>query len=61
MSEHVNALHFGPVLGVLVDLLGRDDAGLDDVLLVIDVVDEHVQRLDALDQPGLQLLPFAPG
>jgi hypothetical protein len=59
MSEAtLDALHLRPVLGVLVDLLGRDDAGLDDVLVVIDVVHEHVQRLHALHQAGLQRRPL---
>ncbi len=57
----IDALHFRAVLGILVDLLGGDDAGLDDVLVVVDVVHEHVQRLHALDQAGLQGAPFVRG
>ena len=38
--------------------LGRDDAVLDDPLLVIDVVDEQVERADALLQAALDAAPF---
>jgi hypothetical protein len=38
----------------------RDDLVPKDPLLVIDVVDEQVQRGQALDQTGLDGLPFAP-
>ena len=38
--------------------LGRDDAVLDDPLLVIDVVNEEVERADALLQAALDEAPF---
>ena len=38
--------------------LGRDDAVLDDPLLVIDVVYEEVERADALLQAALDEVPF---
>jgi len=57
-AGHVDAHHLGPVLGVVQDLLGRDHAGLDDLLPVIDVVDEAVERRDALDQAFFHRGPF---
>jgi hypothetical protein len=54
----VDALHFGPVLGIAEDLLGGNNAGTDDVLPVVDIVQEHVQRLDPLRQATLQHGPF---
>jgi hypothetical protein len=42
-------------------LLGRNDPGLDDALLVIEVGEEHVQRLDPLDTAALDNAPFAGG
>ena len=41
-----------------VDDLGGNDPVLDDLLLVIDVVDERVQRVDALLQPALDPCPL---
>ncbi len=38
-----------------------DHAGFDDFLAVIDVVQEHVQRADPLEQAGLQLAPLGSG
>ena len=57
-AGHVNALHHRPVLGVLQHLLGRDDAGLEYFLVVIDVVQEQVERPDPLAQARLQRPPF---
>ncbi len=57
-ARYVHALHHRPVLGVLQHLRGRDDAGLEDFLVVIDVVQEQVERPDPLAQAGLQRLPF---
>ena len=39
---------------------GRDHPFREDPLVVVDVVQEHVQRPDALDQAGLEPLPFLP-
>ena len=58
VGGHLDALHFGAVLGVLVNLRGGNHAGLDDVLAVIDIVDEHVQRLDALHQARSATAPI---
>ncbi len=54
----VDALHLGAELGVAEHLVGRDDAGLEDLLAVVDVVDEPVERGDALAQAALHLAPF---
>ena len=39
----------------------RDDAVLDDFLLVINVLEEQVERRDALGQSALNVLPLAGG
>ncbi len=57
-QRQVQALHGGLVLGIGKDLLGRDQAGLDDLVIVVDVPEELVQRADALAQAGLQQAPF---
>ncbi|MDT4872097.1 hypothetical protein FQZ97_1072640 [compost metagenome] len=59
--RHVHAHHLGAELGVVQDLLGRNDAGLDDVLVVVDVVQEAVERGDALHQPLFHALPLVGG
>ena len=43
---------------LLSDLLGRNDAGLEDLLVVVDVVQEAVERRDALPQARFQLAPL---
>jgi hypothetical protein len=48
-----------PVLGVGEHPLGRDAAGADDVLVVIDVVQKAVERLHPLLEPALEHAPFA--
>ncbi len=58
IGRHVDIDHFGAELGVALDLLGRHDAGLEDRLLVIDVVDEAIERRHALSQAALHLAPF---
>ena len=57
-AGHVEPLHLGAVLRIAEDLLGAEDAGAQDVLAVVDVRDEGVQRLDALAQPGGELAPL---
>ncbi len=54
----LDALHLGAVLRVAEHLVGGDDAGLQDLLAVVDVVDEAIQRRDALAQPPLDLAPL---
>ncbi len=43
------------------DQRGRDDFVLQDLLVAVDIADKKVQSRDALDQPGLDLLPFISG
>ncbi len=57
----VDALHLGPVIGIAQHQLGRHDAVLQDLLIVIDVVQEQIDRLHPLDHPGLDRLPFVRG
>ena len=38
--------------------LGREDTVFDDLLIVVEVVDEEVQGLHALTQPGIHTLPL---
>lgn len=42
-------------------LVRRDDPGLDDALVVIDIGKEHVQRIDALDAAAFDHGPFTGG
>ena len=42
---------------LLIDLLGNE-ALLHDALIVINIVQEKIERLDALHQPALDMLPF---
>ncbi|MNN01809.1 hypothetical protein D3C81_1144370 [compost metagenome] len=55
------ALHLGAVLRIAEDLLRRDDAGLDDILVVVNIVDEHIQRAYPLHQAGFHVRPFTGG
>ena len=55
---HVHTHHLGSELGVVQDLLGRDDTGLDDVLVVVDVMDEAVQGGHTLDQALFHAAPL---
>ena len=55
---HIDAHHHTAELCVVQDLIGRNDAGTDDVLIVVDVVDEAVQGGDPLDQAFFHRLPF---
>ena len=57
--RHVDAVHLGPVLRVAEHLLGGDAARPHDVLLVIDVVDEAVERAHPLLEAGFELPPLA--
>ena len=54
----IDAAHLGPVHGIVQHLMGADHAGLDDFLVVIDVVEESVQRPYPLLEPLLQPAPF---
>jgi hypothetical protein len=56
--RQVDAAHRRLIRVVLGHLLGGDLAGLQDLLLVVDVVQEPVQRRDALLQAALERIPF---
>ena len=55
---HIEVLEFRPVMRRAPDDLLGNDAVLDDLLVVIDVVEEQIQRGDPLHQTVLDGLPF---
>jgi hypothetical protein len=57
----VLAVHLGAEHRVLEDQVFGHDAGAEDIAAVIDIAQEHIQRLDALAQPSLQQRPFLAG
>jgi hypothetical protein len=57
-ARDVHALHFLAVLVVAEHALARHDAGFENLLVVIDVVQERVERAHALAQAAIQHLPF---
>ncbi len=57
-AGHVESLHFGAVLVIAEDLFGTQHACAQDVLAVVDVRDERVERLHALAQSRRELAPF---
>ena len=57
-SGNVHALHLRAVLGVAEHLLRGDDARLQNLLLMVDVVDEGVQGPDTLLETALQANPL---
>ena len=57
-GRYVQSFHLGAELSVVEHLLGWNALGLEDVLIVIDIVQESIERLDPLTQPLLQLPPF---
>ena len=57
----LDAVHLGPVGRVEQHEFRRHEAGLDDLLVVIDVVEEDVDRLHPLDAAALHEFPFGPG
>ncbi len=59
-ARHIDTEHFRAVLRVG-EYLRRDLAGVDNLLLVVDVVQEHVQGACALDGTGRQAFPLFSG
>ena len=57
-TGNVHPVHLGTVLGVAEHALARDDAGRQDRLVVVDVVQERVQRVHALAQSPIEHLPL---
>ena len=58
-AGHIEPLHLRPELRIVEDFLGGDNAGLEDVLVVIDVVEEQVEGAQALLQPGFEGAPLS--
>ncbi|MNF94845.1 hypothetical protein D3C84_775660 [compost metagenome] len=61
VAVQVEALHGDLVTLVGQELLGGNDPGLDDPLVMVEVGEEQVQCLDALDAALLHHPPFAHG
>jgi hypothetical protein len=57
-ARHVHSLHLAPELRVAQDTLARHHAGVEDRLVVIDVMQERIERLYALPQAAVEHLPF---
>ena len=57
-AGHIQPHHLGAELRIAQDFIGRDDAGPDDVLAVVHIVDEAVERRHPLLEPALQPLPL---
>ena len=58
---HIHAHHLGAELRIVVNLVARHDTGLDDVLVVVNVVDETVKCRDPLHQTFLHAGPLVGG
>ncbi len=58
VARHVDALHLRAVERVTEHVAGGDDARLQDLLTVIDVAQEEVQRAHALLEPHAEHLPL---
>src|SRR5258708_19474415 len=57
-SRNVDPLHLGPVLRIAEHRLGRNLARANDLALVVDVMQEKIQRLDPLAQARFQPTPL---
>ena len=58
VAGHIDALHLGTVLRVAQNLFRRDHARIQDLLVVVNVVDEGVERAHALLQAALEPHPL---
>ncbi len=58
VARHVHADHLGTELRVVDHLVARHDAGLQDLLVVVDVVDEPVERQHPLGQALFHVAPL---
>ena len=56
-ARHVDVLHLRAILCVAQDQLRRDHAGAEDLLAVVDVAEECIERAHSLAQAGLEPLP----
>ena len=57
-AGHVDAAHLGAVLRVAEDALGGQRPAVEDLLVVVDVVEERVERAHALHEAALEHRPF---
>ena len=55
---HVHAAHLAAEVPAAVDQLARHDAVGEDPALVVDVLEEQVERGDPLRQPALDRVPL---
>ena len=53
--------HFGTKLTVFEHLIGRNFSRLQNFLIVIDIVEEGIERGNTLGQPKRDFLPLFPG
>ena len=60
-TGRVGAHALGAEVRRAVHQLGRDDAVLDDALVVVEVVDEQVEGAEPLDEAGLESVPLVGG
>jgi hypothetical protein len=60
-ARQLQPLCHGDELGVHQHLLLGDDAGTADLALAVGVLEEGVERADALHQPLVQVVPLVPG
>ncbi len=60
-ARHVHADHLAPELRIAEDALARQTPGFEDGLVVVDVVQEQVQRVHALREATLEELPVLGG
>ncbi len=58
-ARNIHALHLAPILRVAEHALFGDHAGLENGMLVIDVMQEQVERTHALLEPSLERAPLA--
>ena len=55
--REIDALHDGTVVGIAEYEVGRDHAILDDLLVVVEIVQQEVERGDALDHARARCAP----
>ena len=50
--------HFGPVIGITQNEFGRDQILFEDRTRPVDIAQKEIERIDALNEAGLQPGPF---
>ncbi len=56
--RHLEAAHYRQIERIVEDDIGRQKAAFENLLRAIDIGEEHIQRLDALEEAGFEPLPF---